>query len=204
MNVIVGKACGIRKDILFKMYEMRHEIFKVRMKWDVVERMPGIECDEFDDYDPLYGICVDSLSSSEIVILGCWRLLPTTGPYMLRDVFSFLLNGHPPENDARVWEISRFGVVADDGRGKISDSTISEATRLLLAELFKLGVQQSIYKFVACSDIRFHRILRIAGINVGTYGPSMPIGNTIAVGGWADVNDHLRLAGKPNNLKIAA
>ncbi len=43
-------------------------------------------------------------------MLGSWRLLPTTGPYMLRDVFPQLLHGVAAPAAADTWEISRFAV----------------------------------------------------------------------------------------------
>ena len=190
MNVIVGKAGNIPKNVLFRMFEMRHNVFKTRMKWDVSEPLPGIECDEFDNFDPLYGVCIEYVQGKGNIVLGCWRLLPTTGPYMLRDVFPFLLHGQAPDENPGVWEISRFAVTNEDARGKVSDSTVNEATRMLLSELFRLGATSGIRRFVACSDVRFQRILRLIGVNVGTYGPSMRIGNTTAVGGWADVAGH--------------
>ena len=43
-------------------------------------------------------------------VLGCWRLLPTTGPNMLKDTFPQLLHGHPAPHQTDVWELSRFAV----------------------------------------------------------------------------------------------
>jgi len=37
---------------------------------------------------------------------ACTRLLPTTGPYLLCDVFANLIDGEPPR-DAPIWESTR-------------------------------------------------------------------------------------------------
>ncbi len=42
------------------------------------------------------------------------RLLPTTGPYMLADVFPQLLRGEDPPKAEHIWEISRFAVLSPD------------------------------------------------------------------------------------------
>ena len=171
------------------MYALRHKIFKERLNWDVIGAHPGLEFDKFDDMDPVYGVCVHMAPTGMPNVLGCWRLLPTTGPYMLKDIFPVLLHGQEAEAHETIWEISRFAVTDDVASEDAAGSTVSEATRLLLNELFRFGISMRIRRYVACSDIRFQRVLKMAGVNVGVYGPPMSIGNTIAVGGWADVTD---------------
>ena len=61
--------------------------FSERLGWDVVVK-DGYERDEFDDANPLYLVSVDPNTNE---YWGSLRLLPTTGPNMLRDVFPFLL-----------------------------------------------------------------------------------------------------------------
>src|SRR5271165_7582008 len=69
------------------MFRNRAEIFSGRLGWDVVVRN-GYERDQFDDANPLYLVSVDPETED---YWGSLRLLPTTGPNMLRDVFPYLL-----------------------------------------------------------------------------------------------------------------
>ncbi|MDZ7811093.1 MAG: acyl-homoserine-lactone synthase [Arhodomonas sp.] len=71
-------------------YRFRHRVFHQRLGWEVSSAR-GREMDEYDDLDPVY---IAYRRSAEEVI-GTFRLLPTTGPYMLRDVFPQLLRGEP-------------------------------------------------------------------------------------------------------------
>ena len=71
------------------MFALRHRVFRERLGWDV-NSVAGREHDLYDDLHPVYLVCRDDKQT-----VGCWRLLPTTGPYMLKDVFSDLLHGHP-------------------------------------------------------------------------------------------------------------
>jgi acyl homoserine lactone synthase len=164
------------------MFRLRHEVFKERLAWEVGSHS-GRERDMFDDLDPVYIVCED-----EGEVLGSWRLLPTTKPYMLKDVFPELLYGMPAPEAPDVWEISRFAV-SKRVCGNESLGTIKTVTNLLLEQLFKFAAQRDISRIVAVSDVRFERILKRAGLLTHRYGPPMEIGVTRAVSGYADVTE---------------
>ncbi len=64
------------------MHKLRAKVFKGRMGWDVPV-ISGMEIDGYDAIDPMYML----MRAPEGVLCGCWRLLPTEGPYMLKDSF---------------------------------------------------------------------------------------------------------------------
>ena len=188
------------------MFKLRHEVFKERLDWEVGSQN-GRERDMFDDLDPVYIVCED-----EGDVLGSWRLIPTTKPYMLTDVFPELLYGMPAPEAPDVWEISRFAVskrvIGNDSLG-----TIKKVTNLLLEQLFTFAAQRNIRQIVAVADVRFERILKRSGLLTHRYGPPMQIGVTRAISGYADVSDlklrrlQLGLTDQPaqeQQLKLAA
>ena len=71
---------------LAEMHRLRYRVFKERLGWDV-EVSGDMEIDEFDACRPAYLLQTDDDGR----IQGCVRLLPTTGPTMLRDTFPVLL-----------------------------------------------------------------------------------------------------------------
>ncbi len=164
------------------MFKLRHEVFKQRLDWEVGSQN-GRERDMFDDLDPVYIVCED-----EGEVLGTWRLLPTTKPYMLKDVFPELLYGQAAPEAPDVWEISRFAVskrvVGNDSLG-----TIKRVTNLLLEQLFTFAAHRDIRQIVAVADVRFERILKRSGLLTHRYGPPLQIGVTRAISGYADVSD---------------
>lgn len=163
-------------------FRLRHEVFAERLAWDVACDA-GRERDIFDDQDPVYIVC-----EQDGEVLGSWRLLPTTGPNMLRDVFPQLLHGAPMPCAPDIWEISRFAVskrIAGTG----SLGAVRDVTRLLLDQLFAFAARRKISRIVAVSDIRFERILQRAGLLTHRFGPPLRIGSTMAVSGYADVSD---------------
>ena len=75
-------------DDLAEMHRLRYRIFKERLGWDV-QVSGDMEVDEFDACLPVYLL----QRNEDGHIQGCVRLLPTTGPTMLRDTFPALLDG---------------------------------------------------------------------------------------------------------------
>src|ERR1700726_2349122 len=90
---------------LYQMHRLRKVVFKDRLGWDVT--VSGeLEFDEYDALGPSYLLSIDRYDT----LNGCVRLLPTTGPNMLRDIFpSFVTKAALPCGE-RVWEASRFAV----------------------------------------------------------------------------------------------
>jgi hypothetical protein len=100
-----GKAEPEEVRLLDRMYQLRHTVFAERLKWTSLNN-DRREIDLYDVLSPVYLICRDPAGE----VVGCWRLLPTTGPYMLKDIFSHLLHGASPPEQPDIWEISRFAI----------------------------------------------------------------------------------------------
>jgi N-acyl-L-homoserine lactone synthetase len=94
------------------MFRNRAETFSERLGWEVMVK-DGYERDRFDA-NALYLVSVDPHTEE---YWGSLRLLPTTGPNMLRDVFPQLLDGDYIES-ATIWECSRICAVAARPAGK--------------------------------------------------------------------------------------
>jgi acyl homoserine lactone synthase len=157
---------------LWGMYKLRAKVFKERMGWDVAI-LSGMEIDGYDAIDPYYMMIRDADNS----IRGCWRLLPTEGPYMLKDTFPELLHGHPVPQSANVWELSRFAIEADGPQGFGFAGLVLEAMR----ELAIFGDRMGIDYFVTVTTPAIERLMKRAGIVINRFGPSIRIGVENAV-----------------------
>ncbi len=167
---------------LESMYRLRCRVFKERMGWDI-ECPGGLDIDDYDRLHPVYALHSPNRQDVE----GCWRILPTTGPNMLGDIFPFLVEDGAPPVDDDVWEISRFAV--DSLRASYDSlASLHMATSDLLVTLVEFGMRHDIRRFVACSDVRFERILHRSGLRVNRLGKIHRIGTTPAVAGFIDVN----------------
>ncbi|MCZ6770665.1 MAG: GNAT family N-acetyltransferase [Proteobacteria bacterium] len=167
--------------LLDRMYKLRHTVFAERLRWTSLNDSRR-EIDLYDVINPVYLICRDPAGE----VVGCWRLLPTTGPYMLRDIFAHLLWGAPPPEQPDIWEISRFAI---DPQWRDYDSlgAVGSVVGQMLLDLFDFSEANGITRIIAASDIRFDRILKRAGLKTTHYGPAVRMENSHAVAGWANI-----------------
>jgi acyl homoserine lactone synthase len=145
-----------------------------------------MERDRFDGLSPVHM----SYRNEEGRIEGYWRLLPTSGPYMLQDVFPSLLRGETAPNHPSVWEISRFAVVPEgkDGRDQASLCTI---TFKMLQAGVSFAMESGIRHYVFVTSVAVERLLRRAGLTLHRFGDSkaQQIGKVLSVACWIDINE---------------
>ncbi|MCW2117655.1 acyl-homoserine-lactone synthase [Bradyrhizobium elkanii] len=195
MKVIVCTRTALLHDLelTMGMHRLRGRVFKDRLDWDV-SVSGGLEIDQYDTYSPTYLL---ALEQGDVV--GCVRLLPTTGPNMLADTFPVLLDGHAAPEAARIWESSRFCVDTENVTAT-AENGLREATFLLLAAMIEWAQQCDLQAIATVTDLRMERILRRAGWRLDRLGTPQQIGATKAVAGLLPItNDALgaiRAAGK--------
>ncbi len=83
IKLVYGHERDNYPHLIDQMHRLRKAVFHDRLKWDVPVSGDW-EIDDFDDEDPLDVLSLDTSGA----VQGSLRLLPTTGPNMLRDVFS--------------------------------------------------------------------------------------------------------------------
>lgn len=173
-------ACA---DALSAMYRLRFRVFKDRLDWDVATSADM----ERDDYDNLQPTCLLQRNARGDLV-GCVRLLPTTGPTMLRDTFGALLQGNPMPCDPAIWETSRFaldqGQIASVGAGGVATETYE-----LLVGLLEFGLANSIRQIVTVTDTRMERVLRRANWQLRRIGEPVQIGDTRALAGTVEISE---------------
>ncbi len=152
------------------------------LDWEV-QIVDGKERDDFDDEDPLYLVSVDPTSGT---YWGSLRLLPTTGPNMLRDVFSCLLAGQEMVSSPAIWESSRF--CREDSQPNRMGALINIATAELLLGIGEVAELAGLTGIVSVFDPRIHRVLRAAGCKIELIGQRRRIGKCICLAGMFDVS----------------
>src|ERR1700733_8516418 len=165
---------------LRQMHRIRKAVFRDRLGWDVTVR-GEFEIDEFDALGPSYLLSIDRHAA----VNGCVRLLPTTGPNMLRDIFPFFVTKATVPRSERVWEASRFAV---SGNATAVETGLSQTTYDLLIGVLKFGLSNGIGTIACVVDVRMERILRRAGWQLERLGAAHRIGNTIALAGQLAVS----------------
>ena len=172
--IVTGSTYGhsVSTALLDSMFRLRSMVFADRLGW-TVNSIQGRERDRFDELEPVYMIARDSSQPKQA--LGCWRLLPTSGPNMLRDIFPELLNGARMPCDPRVWEISRFAV-ATERQERGPTFGFSEIPVAMLRRLFSFSRERGIRAFVGVTSVAIERLTRNLELPMRRYAPACRIG----------------------------
>lgn len=175
-------------DVLNSMFRFRYEIFHDKLGWDVSVE-DSLERDEFDELAPYYLISVDNQQKTN----GCWRLLPTTGSYMIKDTFTDLLRGERVPEQTSIWELSRFAVSAGSS-GQTGQIALNRITFQMMGELIDFADQRGITHYVTAMSVAVERLMKKAGIPMQRFGDrkASRVGHTLSVASWIPVNDELR------------
>jgi len=184
MNFVAGTA-GSLMGTYQQVASYRHKVFVENLGWDL-HSPDGYEQDQFDRPDTIY---VAARNDDE-EICGCARLLPTTRPYLLSEVFPQLLNGMSPPNAADIWELSRFATVDfnSDDRSPLRQMSSETAIDLLQAAI-DCASKQGAKQLITVSPLGIERLLRNAGFSAHRAGPPMRIDGHLIFACWIDVID---------------
>ncbi|MGI9304334.1 MAG: acyl-homoserine-lactone synthase [Gammaproteobacteria bacterium] len=188
MNSVVVGSTDIDLNILDKMFQLRDKVFCERLGWEV-ESNQGRERDWYDDLDPVYIIS----RTPEDNVEGCWRILPTTGPYMLADTFPTLLHGQNPPRAPDTWELSRFAVSPASEKEQRQGS-FHPVTMQMIRGVFSFAKDHDITNYVTVISVGVERLLRRAGFPLERLGPSQRIGKVGTVACFIPVNEQFRQA----------
>jgi len=90
--------------VMERVYRLRHKVFVEGLGWTAIAKPDGRDIDEFDH------LATHVILMEEDEIIGYMRLLPTTGPHLLRDVLSDLCEGPIPVGP-HIWEFSRLFIL---------------------------------------------------------------------------------------------
>ncbi|MFL9875911.1 acyl-homoserine-lactone synthase [Paraburkholderia megapolitana] len=168
---------GTRKDFdnehINQMHRLRARVFKGRLGWDI-PTTAGMEIDDFDALDPYYMLIQDETGR----VRGCWRLMPTEGPNMLRDTFPQLLHGTAAPAGRHIWELSRWAI---DTEGEEQTFGFADLTIHAIQSIMTFAQRMGISRYVTVTTTSVERLIRRTGIELCRIGPPLQIGIERAV-----------------------
>jgi len=179
LKLIEGSYASQFPQEMDAMFRNRAEIFGERLGWEVVVK-DGYERDRFDDLNPLYLVSVDPATGA---YWGSLRLLPTTGPNMLRDVFPQLLEEGEVVESASIWESSRICAVAVEGQPERGKNGVNFVLSELIAGIGEVSVLAGLTEIVSVFDARIFRVLKAAACEPRIIGRPQRIGDVMAYAG---------------------
>ena len=171
MYVVAGKQEDLGAGLYMKVANYRHKVFVEQLGWQL-QAIDNAEQDQFDRCDTIYVATRDKQGN----ISGCARLLPTTQPYLLGNVFPQLLNGMPPPNSPDVWELSRFAAMDfNEKKSCVPGQFSSPVAITLLQETIAVAAAQGAKRLITVSPVGVERLLMRAGFHAHRAGPPMII-----------------------------
>jgi acyl homoserine lactone synthase len=153
------------------MFAFRRDVFIGRLRWD----LPSTDDLEIDQFDGDRAHYIIATQSGQCV--ACWRLLQTTGSYMLRDTFPQLLLSSSAPANPDIWELSRFAVLTE-GHGAFG---FGAETRAMFREAHKFAIEHGVSRYVTVTTIAIERLLRHAKVQCVRLGEPKRIGDGMAI-----------------------
>ncbi|WP_341487799.1 acyl-homoserine-lactone synthase [Pararhizobium sp. A13] len=102
LKVFFGDSIARHWDTMENIWRFRHLQFVERFGWEEIRRADGREVDQFDTDQAIH---LALFSGPKVV--GYSRLLPTTAPHLLSDVYPHLMGGRPWRREHAVYEWTR-------------------------------------------------------------------------------------------------
>jgi acyl homoserine lactone synthase len=182
IQVVEPHQAGEFAYALESMHRLRSRVFRDRLGWEV-NSVAGREFDRYDALRPTYLLHVGPDGEVD----GCARMLPTTGPTMVRDTFPVLLGAHDLRRGPRVWECSRFAVDERAGGGRDAGGLARVTLELMAAEL-EWALARNLDEIAAVVDVRMEKIMLRAGVRWTRIDKPRSLGVTRALAGYVEVS----------------
>lgn len=197
MQIIIGRSKDFASAFENALAEYRYKIFIERLGWSLpVEN--GMERDQFDHPNTLYVVSRDTHGE----ICGCARLLPTTEPYLLSEVFPHMLNDAPVPRTRDVWELSRF---AASGANPNSTIDVATNTRNLLAATVQVAAKHGAKRLIFVTHMGAERLLIRMGVHAHRAGVPIVADGARIVACWIEIDEQtLRALDIPMNAASEA
>lgn len=184
MHVMSSAPEGLPEGLYWKVAHYRYKVFVERLGWPL-QTQGCVELDQFDRSDTVYVVAQDDNDC----VIGCARLIPTTRPYLLGEIFPQLLNGLKPPCSPDVWELSRFAAVDFNSRPISASKQFSSPIAIsLLRESIACAASHGAKRLITVSPIGVERLLQNMGVNAHRAGPPMIVDGYPIFACWIEID----------------
>ncbi|MDA8870900.1 N-acyl-L-homoserine lactone (AHL) synthase, partial [Rhizobiaceae bacterium] len=157
---------------LESMFKLRAKVFSGKLGWDV-QTYEGSERDKYDDLHPVY-VIKTAPGTSEVI--ASMRLMPTTGPTLLSDVFADTIPDGATISAPSIWECTRFCIDEHHALVRNNRSDMMNLTSKMLLACGEVCVRSGIDSVVANFEANSIRLYELLGAPVDILGSSRNYG----------------------------
>lgn len=179
-----GHQISANKNLIDQMYRLRAQVFKNELGWDV-EVHDGREIDKYDDLKPVYLMWTNP---SRNLLLGSLRLLPTTGPTLLHDVFRRTFPSDMELSAPGIWEGTRLCINQTAIADEHPEMDMKTAFCRMLLALCEVGVENGISTLVSNFEPPTKRLYQMAGAPLNFLGKADGYGKRPVCAGTFQAN----------------
>lgn len=177
---------AVRANLLSQTFTTRKKVFVDKLGWDIPVTN-GQEVDQYDQLGAAYVILTDPNARTAYASL---RLLPTTGPTLLNDVFSQTIPDSANLSAPGIYECTRF-CVDEEADAKRGYHRHIPAASLLLLGLCEIGLEKGIRTIAANFDPIMRRVYHRAGCEVEILGAADLYGKRPVACGTFEVSERI-------------
>lgn len=153
-------------NLLDQMFRLRKRVFADQLGWDV--QVEGeLERDAYDDFDPAYLIWCDDEHRR---VYGGMRLMPTTGPTLLYDVFRRTFPDGASLTAPGIWEGTRMCLDEAALEVDMPQATGARGFCLMLVALCEVALAHGVHTMISNYEPHMRRIYNRAGAEVHELG----------------------------------
>lgn len=155
-------------ELLDQSFRLRKRVFADRLGWNVSVSGPR-ERDRYDDLQPVYLLWCDQERSQ---LYGSVRLMPTTGPTLLYDVFRETFPDACDLMAPGIWEGTRMCIDEDTIARDFLSMRLDRAFCLLLLALCETALAHGIHTMISNYEPHMRRVYQKAGAELDELGRS--------------------------------
>jgi acyl homoserine lactone synthase len=152
--------------LLQQMFKLRKKVFFDQLNWNV----DVVGDQEFDIYDELKPVYLLWVSKDFGDLYGCIRLMPTTGPTLLYDVFRKTFPQSLDLVAPDIWEGTRMCIDENKIARDHPDINSNHAFSLMLLALCECALAHGIHTMISNYEPHMRRIYHRTGIEVEELG----------------------------------
>jgi acyl-homoserine lactone synthase len=179
LHVITHANRHLYEDAFEDYFRLRHQIYVEERHWTQLAKADCREIDQFDTPNTIYLMAIEGSR-----VVGSHRLVPTTGPNLMSDLFPYLaLRGLVSSPD--VYELSRVFVVRDR-RGEQVQPRIES---IIMAGTMEFGLIEGLSQFTIVMETWWLPRFQEMGWNPRPLGVPVDINGMNCIGVTANVTE---------------
>lgn len=170
LTIIGPNNCHQYLPQLSSMHRLRKHVCVDQLNWKspYIKVISGMEFDQFDTDDAYYLVHINEHGEVD----AATRLIETSQPYLLGDIFPDLVQTIKLPKSKKVWETSRYCVDTKNAPKSMMG--------ILAAGMLEFALSRGITSYVSISDIRIEMLIRRYGWNPKRLGHTIDTGTDIS------------------------